>query len=328
MTKFFDPDNGVMARSRSPSECRQEVSTVAAEPPRSTGSGRGSLSLGGAPSGVAPGLAITYLSLIVLLPLAALAWVTAKGGWDSFKTAVTAPDAVAAIKLTLVVSLLVVLINGFFGTLVAWVLVRDDFRGKALVNAIIDLPFALPTIVAGLTLLALYGPNSAGPHQRRVHQDRGAARTAVRDAAVRRPRVQPVLLEIDRDMEQAAGSLGANRSRCSAGSSCPTICPAILSGGGLAFARAIGEFGSVVLISGNIPFSHRGRLGPDLRPRSRATTPTVRPRCRCCCSPVVRHAARAWARSSDRGVTPCAKYGLRFVALVLPGPAAARARWA
>ena len=113
MTKFFDPDNSVMANDREvPRSVDKQVSTVAAEPPRSSGSGRGSLSLGGAPSGVAPGLAITYLSLIVLLPLAALAWVTAKGGWDSFKTAVTAPDAVAAIKLTLVVSLLVVLING------------------------------------------------------------------------------------------------------------------------------------------------------------------------------------------------------------------------
>jgi sulfate transport system permease protein len=231
------------------------VSTVAADPPRSSGSGRGSLSLGGAPSGVAPGLAITYLSLIVLLPLAALAWVTGKGGWESFKTAVTAPDAVAAIKLTLVVSLLVVLINGFFGTLVAWVMVRDEFRGKAFVNSLIDLPFALPTIVAGLTLLTLYGPDSP------IGINVAYTRTAVLLALLFETlpfvirSVQPVLLEMDREVEDAAGSLGATRFTVFRRVILPTILPAIVSGAALAFARAIGEFGSVVLMSGNIPFS-------------------------------------------------------------------------
>jgi sulfate transport system permease protein len=231
------------------------VSTVAAEPPRSSGSGRGSLSLGGAPSGVAPGLAITYLSLIVLLPLAALAWVTGKGGWESFKAAVTAPDAVAAIKLTLVVSLLVVLINGFFGTLVAWVMVRDEFRGKAFLNSLIDLPFALPTIVAGLTLLTLYGPNSP------IGINVAYTRTAVLLALLFETlpfvirSVQPVLLEMDREVEDAAGSLGATRFTVFRRVILPTILPAIVSGAALAFARAIGEFGSVVLMSGNIPFS-------------------------------------------------------------------------
>lgn len=231
------------------------MSSVAAEPPRSSGSRRGSLSLGGAPSGVAPGLAITYLSLIVLLPLAALAWVTGQAGWDSFKTAVTAPDAVAAIKLTLVVSLLVVLINGFFGTLVAWVMVRDEFRGKAFINSLIDLPFALPTIVAGLTLLTLYGPSSP------IGLNLAYTRTAVLLALLFETlpfvirSVQPVLLEIDREVEDAAGSLGATRFTVFRRIILPTILPAIVSGAALAFARAIGEFGSVVLMSGNIPFS-------------------------------------------------------------------------
>jgi sulfate/thiosulfate transport system permease protein len=198
---------------------------------------------------------MTYLSLIVLLPLAALAWVTAKGGWDSFKTAVTAPDAVAAIKLTLVVSLLVVLINGVFGTLVAWVMVRDEFRGKAFLNSLIDLPFALPTIVAGLTLLTLYGPNSP------IGINVAYTRTAVLLALLFETlpfvirSVQPVLLEMDREVEDAAGSLGANRFTVFRRVILPTILPAIVSGAALAFARAIGEFGSVVLMSGNIPFS-------------------------------------------------------------------------
>jgi sulfate transport system permease protein len=230
------------------------VSTVVAEPPRSSGSGRGSLSLGGAPSGVAPGLAITYLSLIVLLPLAALAWVTGKGGWEQFHTAVTAPDAQAAIKLTLVVSLLVVLINGVFGTLVAWVMVRDEFRGKAFLNSLIDLPFALPTIVAGLTLLTLYGPNSP------IGVNVSYTRTAVLLALLFETlpfvirSVQPVLLEMDREVEDAAASLGATRFTVFRRVIFPTIMPAAISGCALAFARAIGEFGSVVLLSGNVPF--------------------------------------------------------------------------
>ena len=110
---------------------------------------------GAAPAGVAPGLAVTYLSLIVLLPMAALAWKTQQGGWSTFVDAVTAPDAAAALKLTLAAALIVAAINAVFGTLIAWVLVRDQFRGKAIVNSLIDLPFALPTIVAGLTLLTL-----------------------------------------------------------------------------------------------------------------------------------------------------------------------------
>jgi sulfate transport system permease protein len=167
---------------------------------------------------------------------------------------VSQPQAVAALKLTLVASVVVALVNALMGTLIAWVLVRDRFRGQGLVNAIIDLPFALPTIVAGLTLLALYGPN--GP----FGVDVAFTRTAVVLALlfVTLPfvvrTVQPVLLELDREMEEAAASLGAGRIQVFRRIVFPNLLPAILSGVALAFARAIGEFGSVVLISGNLPF--------------------------------------------------------------------------
>jgi len=140
------------------------------------------------------------------------------------------------------------------GTLIAWVLVRDSFRGKSFVNALIDLPFALPTIVAGLTLLALYGPN--GPLGINVAYTRAAVILAL--LFVTLPfvvrAVQPVLIELDREMEEAAASLGAGGLAIFRRIVLPNLMPAILAGGALAFARAVGEFGSVVLISGNIPF--------------------------------------------------------------------------
>ncbi len=222
------------------------MASVAAERPHRFGT---------APSGVVPGLAVTYLSLIVLLPLAALAWETQRGGWSTFQAAVTAPDAKAALQLTIVASLIVVAINAVFGTLVAWVLVRDEFPGKSVINSLIDLPFALPTIVAGLTLLALYGPLS--PIGVNVTYTRTAVVLALLfetlPFVVRS--VQPVLLEFDTDMEDAAGSLGATRPVVFRRIVLPILAPAILSGGALAFARAVGEFGSVVLLSGNVPFS-------------------------------------------------------------------------
>lgn len=200
------------------------------------------------------GLATGYLSLIVLLPLAALVWQSTGAGWDGFSAAVREPAAVSALKLTLGLSAVVALVNAVLGTLVAWVLVRDSFRGKAIVNALIDLPFALPTIVAGLTLLALYGPQ--GP----VGVDVAFSRTAIVLALlfVTLPfvirTVQPVLLELDRDMEEAAASLGARPLGVFRRIVLPNLLPAILSGVALAFARAVGEFGAVVLISGNLPF--------------------------------------------------------------------------
>ena len=198
--------------------------------------------------GLVVGLSTLYLSLIVLLPLAALAWHAR--GWS----AVTNDQAVAALKLTLVASLVVALINAVAGTAIAWTLVRDKFFGQNFVNALVDLPFALPTIVAGLTLLALYGPKS--PAGVDVAFTRWAILVAL--LFVTLPfvvrTVQPVLLELDTEMEDAAASLGASRAAVFRRVIFPNILPAILSGVALAFARAIGEFGAVVLISGNLPF--------------------------------------------------------------------------
>jgi sulfate/thiosulfate transport system permease protein len=208
----------------------------------------------GSGAGIAVGLASAYLSLIVLLPLAALVWKAADKGRGGFWEAVSDPQAVAALKLTLAVSIAVSLINAVMGTIVAWILIRDRWPGQGVVNAIIDLPFALPTIVAGLTLLALYGPN--GP----VGVNIAFSRTAVLLALlfVTLPfvirTVQPVLLELDRELEEAAHSLGAGPLKTFRYIVFPNLFPAILSGVALAFARAIGEFGSIVLISGNLPF--------------------------------------------------------------------------
>jgi sulfate/thiosulfate transport system permease protein len=167
---------------------------------------------------------------------------------------VSNPQAVASLKLTLVASLIVVLVNAVFGTLIAWVLVRDDFPGRGVVNSLIDLPFALPTIVAGLTLLAFYGPDS--PVGVNVAYTRASVVLAL--LFVTLPfvvrAVQPVLLELDREMEQAAESLGASGFTVFRRIILPNLTPAILAGGGLAFARAVGEFGSLVLITANIPF--------------------------------------------------------------------------
>jgi sulfate transport system permease protein len=177
-----------------------------------------------------------------------------ENGTDSFWNAVTSPQAVASLKLTVAASLIVVLVNAVFGTLIAWVLVRDEFRGKGIVNSLIDLPFALPTIVASLTLLAFYGPDS--PVGVNISYTRVAVVVAL--LFVTLPfvirAVQPVLLELDREMEQAAESLGAGRLTVFLRIILPNLLPAILAGGGLAFARAVGEFGALVLVAGNLPF--------------------------------------------------------------------------
>ena len=156
-------------------------------------------------------MAMAYLSIVALIPLAAVVLKSFENGADSFWNAISSPQAVAALKLTLIASVVVVLINAVFGTLIAWVLVRDEFPGKSIVNSLIDLPFALPTIVAGLTLLAFYGPDS--PVGMNVAYTRAAVVMAL--LFVTLPfvvrAVQPVLLELDREMEQAAESLGASR---------------------------------------------------------------------------------------------------------------------
>jgi sulfate/thiosulfate transport system permease protein len=201
-----------------------------------------------------PSLSVTYLSLLVVLPIAAILSTAFAGGWGSFWAAVSQPEAVAALKLTLLCSLGVALFNSVAGLLIAWVLVRDEFRGKRIVSAIIDLPFALPTIVAGLTLLSLYGPNSPFG----INVANRSIGILVALAFVTLPfsvrSVQPVLAEFDRETEEAAASLGASSSVILRRVILPSLAPAMLAGAGLAFARAVGEFGSVVLISGNLPF--------------------------------------------------------------------------
>jgi sulfate transport system permease protein len=195
-----------------------------------------------------------WISLIVLLPLAAVVSRGFEDGLAHFWDSIKAPEAQSAIKLTLITSLIVVAINAVMGTLIAWVLVRDEFRGKRIVNSVIDLPFALPTIVAGLTLLALYGQNSpVGVHLAYTRAAVVAALLFVTLPFVVRA-VQPVLMEVDREMEEAAASLGAPNHRIFRSIILPNLTPAIVAGCGLAFARAIGEFGSLVLLTGNIPF--------------------------------------------------------------------------
>ena len=208
----------------------------------------------GRPGALGLGVSTLWLSLMVLLPLAAVVTRSTDGGLDAFWSAISSRQAVSALRFTLVVSLVATVINAVTGTLIAWVLVRDQFRGKRVVNALIDLPFALPTIVAGLTLLALYGPTSP------VGIDVAFTQFAVLLALlfVTLPfvirAVQPVLIELDREMEEAALSLGASGRTVFLRVILPNLVPAILSGAALAFARAVGEFGSIVLISGNIPF--------------------------------------------------------------------------
>jgi sulfate/thiosulfate transport system permease protein len=231
-----------------PEALRPEFDGDASQPTpgarRARGSGITSLRLG---------VATLWLSVIVLLPLAAIAWQAAGGGWHAFWLAVTSNAALESFRVTLTISSGVTLLNLIFGLLIAWVLVRDDFPGKRLVDAIIDLPFALPTIVASLVMLALYGNNSPVG----LHLQHTAWGVAVALAFVTLPfvvrAVQPVLLEIDRETEEAAASLGASGPKVFTSVLLPSLTPALLSGAGLAFSRAIGEFGSVVLIGGAVP---------------------------------------------------------------------------
>jgi sulfate transport system permease protein len=196
---------------------------------------------------------VLYLSLVVLLPLAALVSQSFDEGLSTFWQQVTSPQAIRSLELTVIASLIVVVINAIFGTIIAWILVRDDFPGKAAVNAVIDLPFALPTIVASLTLLALYGNDSP------VGIDIGLTRTAVVVALlfVTLPfvvrAVQPLLIEMDREMEEAAASLGAGGFTVFRRIIFPNLLPGLAAGVALAFARALGEFGSVLIFAGGLP---------------------------------------------------------------------------
>ncbi len=219
---------------------------------RRRGGGRRPAAVGGVgPLGL--GVATLWLSVIVLLPLAAVATRSLDNGVAGLWEAISAPAARAALVLTVGISLIVALVNVVAGTLVAWVLVRDEFPGKRFVNALIDLPFALPTIVASIVLLALYGPRSPiGLHLNATRPALVIALLFVTLPFVVRS-VQPVLIEVDREAEEAAASLGASNWTIFRRIILPSLGPALLGGAGLAFARAIGEFGSVVLIGGGIP---------------------------------------------------------------------------
>jgi sulfate/thiosulfate transport system permease protein len=213
---------------------------------------RAGLRLPGLGTGIGGGMVMLYLSIIVLLPLAAVASEAFSGGVGTFWDQVTTPLAVKALKLTVVCSLIVVVVNGVFGTILAWLLVRDKFPGKSIVNAVIDLPFALPTIVASLTLLTLYGADSP------LGIDLAFTRAAVVVALcfVTLPfvvrAVQPLLLEMDREMEAAAASLGAGNFTIFRRIIFPNLLPGLAAGVALAFARALGEFGSVLLFAGGL----------------------------------------------------------------------------
>jgi sulfate transport system permease protein len=193
-----------------------------------------------------------YMSVIVLIPLAAVAVKAFAGGLGTFWDSVTSPLALKALVITVAVSLLVAAIGALMGTLVAWVLVRDRFPGQRFINALIDLPFALPTIVAGLTLLALYGPDSPfGIHLAFTRAAVIMALLFVTLPFVVRS-VQPVLIELDKEVEEAAASLGASNATTFRRIVLPALRPAILSGAALAFARSVGEIGSLVLIVGKV----------------------------------------------------------------------------
>ncbi|MGZ4616573.1 MAG: sulfate ABC transporter permease subunit CysT [Actinomycetes bacterium] len=200
------------------------------------------------------GVVVLFLSVVVLIPLAAVVWRSTGQGFGGFWHAITRPEAASALRLTIGASLLVALINLVMGTAIAWLLVRDQLPGRALLDLLIDLPFALPTIVAGLALLTVYGANSP------IGVNLAYARTGVVVALlfVTLPfvvrTVQPVLLELDREMEEAAASLGARPGTIFLRIILPNIVPAMAAGTALAFARAMSEFGSTVLISGNLPF--------------------------------------------------------------------------
>jgi sulfate transport system permease protein len=192
------------------------------------------------------------MSVIVLIPLAAVVANAASQGLGSFWTSITGSVALTALAVTLGASVVVAVIGAVMGTVVAWVLVRDEFPGKRLVNAFIDLPFALPTIVAGLTLIALYGPRS--PFGVHLAYTRAAVLLAL--LFVTLPfvvrSVQPVLIELDKEVEEAAASLGASNATTFRRVVLPALRPAVLSGGALAFARSVGEFGSLVLLAGKV----------------------------------------------------------------------------
>ena len=218
------------------------------------------------PARVLPGFNITlgftlaYLSLIVLIPLSALVFKTLNLTWDQFWQAVTAPRVVASYKLTFGASFIAALVNAFFGLLLAWVLVRYQFFGKKVIDALVDLPFALPTAVAGISLTALLAGNGwIGQYLEPLGIQLAFNRNGVLIAlifiglpfVVRT--VQPILEDVEKELEEAATCLGATRWQTFSRVIFPALAPALLTGFAMAFARAIGEYGSVIFIAGNMP---------------------------------------------------------------------------
>ena len=206
------------------------------------------------------GFTLLYLGLIVLIPLAAVFWKTSALTWPQFWHTVTMPTAMASYRLTFGASFCAALVNAFFGLIVAWVLVRYQFFGKKIVDALVDLPFALPTAVAGITLATLYSKigwigqllEPLGIKVANTSLGIFIALTFIGLPFIVRT-VQPILEDLDAELEEAASSLGANRWQVFSRVILPMLTPALLTGFALAFARAIGEYGSVIFIAGNIP---------------------------------------------------------------------------
>ncbi|MCU1359721.1 MAG: sulfate transporter, inner rane subunit CysT [Ilumatobacteraceae bacterium] len=209
----------------------------------------GALSVG---SGIGLGVGMIWFSLLVLIPLSAVIVKAQSGGWDGYWNTISNPQTWAAIKLTVEQSLMVTALNIVMGTLIAWVIVRDHFFGKRALEVMIDIPFALPTIVAGLVLLSLYGPRSPiGVNIANTDKAVFLALAFVTVPFVVRT-VQPVLEELEVEVEEAAASLGASRFTTFRRVVLPSLAPAIGAGAALSFARAISEYGSLVLLSGNL----------------------------------------------------------------------------
>jgi sulfate transport system permease protein len=206
-----------------------------------------------ATSGLGLGVALVWFSLLVLIPLAMVVATSGEDGWSGFWGTLTNSQTLSAVRLTVTQALLVTLVNVVMGTMIAWVLVRDRFPGKRILDVVIDIPFALPTIVAGLVLLSLYGPQS--PVGIDVANTRIAVFMAL--AFVTLPfivrTVQPVLEELEADVEEASASLGATRLTTFRRIILPSLVPSIAAGAALSFARGISEYGSLVLLSGNLP---------------------------------------------------------------------------
>ena len=219
--------------------------------------------------GLTMGFTLVYLGLIVLLPVAAMVFKVCEMPWSEFWRFATEPRALAAYQLTFGASLIAALVNALFGSVLAWVLVRYRFPGRKMLDAVVDIPFALPTAVAGLTLADLFAPNGwLGSFLTPLGVQGAYSRLGVVLAMVfvGLPFVvrtlQPVLEGMERDVEEAAATLGSSRLRTFFSILAPTLVPTVITGFSLAFARAIGEYGSVVFISGNLPF--RTEIAPYL----------------------------------------------------------------